>query len=486
MNARVEDYLISLMQLKSDFLSAMARLHDTNVYSVLGLDPSVPDAEVKRAYKNLAMQLHPDKGGDTELFQQLTDAYEKILEKRGLNKKNLTDSFDGTQERKEPTSVNRTSSSRENVETDSTAEGEQNPDPTVISPIMNLIHSADECVRQARTVSDITSRVAQLVKQGAVLEVDDDPDLRTLIVLTIKAIRIGGYACLELSSLALDVVRDSPMISQPDTIAVVTSLASDAMNSGFDSLKSGADFGSVKTSTQLQGLMTIAATKAVACAQVATKLVGAVERLTKSEPQVQKVAENDLYQSSSGRNASPLTAALELRLSNGLVLKRLNCDLLELQSQIKSEAPSEDLFDPEWITTLIRDITDDACRKTERMYDASIIIRSPEQVADVFKSVHVLCNLDEDLAVSTDPTNRLMRFILNMRPEMVVRIVTDIALPRLVSLGTRRNKFISPTAASSVIHQSLGFEKLSDRGKLFRKRQPCDCSRPTAIAGIAI
>ena len=469
-NARMEDYLISLMQLKSDYLSILASLQDTNIYSVLGLDPSVSDAEVKRAYKNLAMQLHPDKGGDTELFQQLTDAYEKILEKRGLSKKNINEGNEADREQKETSSVDRTSNIRETAKPASTYNPAEDAAPNGTSRIMKLIQSADDCVRQARTVSEITSRVAQLVKQGTILELDDDPDLRTLIVLIIKAIRVGGYSCLELSSLALDIVRDSPDMSHPDNIAVVTSLASDAMNSGFDSLKSGADFGTVRTSTQLLSLMTNAATKAVACAQVATKLVGAVERLTTSEPQV-KVVPESVHQTSAQEDVSPLKAAMELRLSNGLVFKRLNSDLLDLQSQIKSEASSEDLDDPEWLNTLICELTEDACRKTERMFEASIIIRSPEQVAEIFKSAHVLFNINEDLAVSTDPTNRLMRLVLNAKPDMVLNIVTDLALPRLVSLGTRRNRFITQTEAASVINQSLRIEELRNQTRSFRTRR---------------
>eukprot|EP00913_Durusdinium_trenchii_P011418 g10723.t1 len=43
------------------------------------------DAEIKKAYRLIAMQCHPDKGGDKEDFQELTNAYEKIMEQRRGN-----------------------------------------------------------------------------------------------------------------------------------------------------------------------------------------------------------------------------------------------------------------------------------------------------------------------------------------------------------------------------------------------------------------
>ena len=44
-------------------------------YQTLGVDKTAPQAEIKKAYRKLSMQHHPDKGGDTKRFQEIADAY---------------------------------------------------------------------------------------------------------------------------------------------------------------------------------------------------------------------------------------------------------------------------------------------------------------------------------------------------------------------------------------------------------------------------
>jgi len=47
-------------------------------YKVLGVPRGAPEAEVKKAYRKLAMQHHPDKGGDPEQFKKIQAAYDSI------------------------------------------------------------------------------------------------------------------------------------------------------------------------------------------------------------------------------------------------------------------------------------------------------------------------------------------------------------------------------------------------------------------------
>lgn len=44
-------------------------------YSILGVTNSANQDEIKRAYRKLAMQHHPDKGGDEAKFKQINEAY---------------------------------------------------------------------------------------------------------------------------------------------------------------------------------------------------------------------------------------------------------------------------------------------------------------------------------------------------------------------------------------------------------------------------
>lgn len=47
-------------------------------FKTLGVPDTATLDEIKKAYKKLAVQHHPDKGGDAEKFKQITTAYEKI------------------------------------------------------------------------------------------------------------------------------------------------------------------------------------------------------------------------------------------------------------------------------------------------------------------------------------------------------------------------------------------------------------------------
>lgn len=51
---------------------------ETLLYDRLGVDPTATDAEIRNAYKRMALQLHPDKGGDPESFKQMKEAYEVL------------------------------------------------------------------------------------------------------------------------------------------------------------------------------------------------------------------------------------------------------------------------------------------------------------------------------------------------------------------------------------------------------------------------
>ena len=47
-----------------------------DLYKILGVDKSVDDNALKKAYRKLAMKHHPDKGGDEKEFKAISEAYE--------------------------------------------------------------------------------------------------------------------------------------------------------------------------------------------------------------------------------------------------------------------------------------------------------------------------------------------------------------------------------------------------------------------------
>lgn len=53
-----------------------------SIWQTLGLAPSATVAEIKAAYKQRALVVHPDQGGSSESFRALHAAYEAALKRR--------------------------------------------------------------------------------------------------------------------------------------------------------------------------------------------------------------------------------------------------------------------------------------------------------------------------------------------------------------------------------------------------------------------
>jgi len=49
-----------------------------NYYDILGVDEKASSAEISKAYKNLAKQHHPDRGGDKDKFQEINEAHDTL------------------------------------------------------------------------------------------------------------------------------------------------------------------------------------------------------------------------------------------------------------------------------------------------------------------------------------------------------------------------------------------------------------------------
>jgi len=49
-------------------------------FKILGLEPGASDDEIRRAYKRLAMQHHPDRGGDQTQFQEVQEAHSVLTD----------------------------------------------------------------------------------------------------------------------------------------------------------------------------------------------------------------------------------------------------------------------------------------------------------------------------------------------------------------------------------------------------------------------
>jgi curved DNA-binding protein len=51
-------------------------------YSLLGVNKSASDTDIKKAFKAASMKHHPDRGGDAEKFKQINEAYQTLKDPR--------------------------------------------------------------------------------------------------------------------------------------------------------------------------------------------------------------------------------------------------------------------------------------------------------------------------------------------------------------------------------------------------------------------
>ena len=49
-----------------------------DLYKILDLEKKASIKEIKKAYKSKAMETHPDKGGDSNKFKEISEAYETL------------------------------------------------------------------------------------------------------------------------------------------------------------------------------------------------------------------------------------------------------------------------------------------------------------------------------------------------------------------------------------------------------------------------
>jgi curved DNA-binding protein len=71
----------------------------TDPYSILGVDKNADDAEIKAAYRKLAKEHHPDRGGDNELFAKINAAYDSVKDAAARQKLQEEQSFQQYQSR---------------------------------------------------------------------------------------------------------------------------------------------------------------------------------------------------------------------------------------------------------------------------------------------------------------------------------------------------------------------------------------------------
>eukprot|EP00397_Hematodinium_sp_SG-2012_P010874 GEMP01011000.1.p1 GENE.GEMP01011000.1~~GEMP01011000.1.p1 ORF type:complete len:809 (+),score=177.49 GEMP01011000.1:271-2427(+) len=84
-NQNLEEYVVKASKCKEQIKQLIQKFEEMDAYVILGLQgPDATNGEVKKAYRALARNTHPDKGGDRQRFQKIQEAYNSVVNQRGL------------------------------------------------------------------------------------------------------------------------------------------------------------------------------------------------------------------------------------------------------------------------------------------------------------------------------------------------------------------------------------------------------------------
>ncbi len=75
------------------------------LYEVLGVSPTATTAEITTAYKRLAMQKHPDRGGDVGEFQAIQKAHEVLTDAKKREHYDATGETESNQNHSSPVAI---------------------------------------------------------------------------------------------------------------------------------------------------------------------------------------------------------------------------------------------------------------------------------------------------------------------------------------------------------------------------------------------
>ena len=389
LNAAVDEYLLLLMRMKSICLES-GGCKEKDCYSVLGLSADATDAEVKKAYRQLAMHLHPDKGGSKEMFQALNEAYENILEQRvraNLGEVRVDEAAESS-----PFS----GASQASSESAGTTQH-----PHRHETIASMTRCAQVAVMSARSVSLLAS--------------SDPIDLPAVI----SAVKNCGYGCLDASAFALKLGNQTDFR--------LTSLASESMNVGFTTLNTARSCGDIRT---LTAASLLAARKATELAQCAQQLMNDKSMPHPPSEQSQSPRRSEQSpQQSPRRTMDPRSAAVQQHAESWDLFRKLNQDLLALFRD--SPFCHEDVETTRFLTLVLQDhIKDSLNEARKQQFDLSSVEGFAETLKTHCKLFAALKGSPE-LAVSSDILVRALRYLLHTNPMAIGHAIDSVLTPGL-------------------------------------------------------
>ena len=255
-NSMVDDYLLRLMRFKAATAEQLGRMRENSSFGLLGLDASASEADVKRAYKQLAVHLHPDKGGDKGLFQELQGAYDRVMSKvkerdgRGQAKNNK---WGEVFKENEPPSEPRTADTAKQPDpTQAEGEGDKAAAKCEVEALLErsakaLKEAEDYAAKAADMAGDADARAEEATAllnqtQGPVVSgvmtnsIHNSIHTSIYAALTIaKSVKLSGYFVIDVATVSLEV---SKAVNSPSQCA--TSAAS-SLTEGFTAVTASSD-----------------------------------------------------------------------------------------------------------------------------------------------------------------------------------------------------------------------------------------------------
>merc|ERR1712187_501947 len=93
---KTDDEVSKIQKWRDSVNTNLKCLQKRSALAFLGLAPDATEADINKMYKKMALELHPDKGGDPEKFQELQEMKERLneIEKDEDDKKDAEDAED--------------------------------------------------------------------------------------------------------------------------------------------------------------------------------------------------------------------------------------------------------------------------------------------------------------------------------------------------------------------------------------------------------
>jgi curved DNA-binding protein CbpA len=169
-NIVLKPYLRQLSSLKLLLTNQLNELRDSKAFLALGLSSDATDEDIKKAYRILAVRLHPDKpGGDTAKFQQLQAMYQEVL-KRRKTKREEEETVKSMREKRQQEQTNLRNSRNRQKKADDELQKSLEKEDEELEELLRNINT--DMQKNSEDLAGFSKKKEQLRKKGGINESD--------------------------------------------------------------------------------------------------------------------------------------------------------------------------------------------------------------------------------------------------------------------------------------------------------------------------